>query len=69
MRIHDSITGTDGSYDRAVKNISLYCKNKSKLSSDTKLHDNKGKPGLFRRTSRIAKRLGADAVKFEHLIS
>lgn len=68
MRIHDSITGTDGSYDRAVKNIALYCKNKSKLSkviiSCTITKENldylEDLPG-------ITKSLGADAVKFEHL--
>jgi len=68
MQIHDLITGMNGSYDRAVKNIALYCKNKSNSSkailSCTITRENLD---YLDEIPGIAKNLGADAVKFEHL--
>lgn len=68
MQIHDLITGMKGSYDRAVKNIALYCKNKGNSSkailSCTITRENLD---YLEEIPGIAKNLGADAVKFEHL--
>lgn len=66
--IHDAITGVKGSYVKSTENISLFCKNKSKLNRVIlSCTINKTNIDSLEEIPLIAKRLGVDAVKFEHL--
>ncbi|MDP3041948.1 MAG: radical SAM protein [Candidatus Omnitrophota bacterium] len=66
--VHDAITGVKGSYSKSLENISLFCKNKSKRSRVIiSCTINKTNIDSLEEIPLIAKRLGVDAVKFEHL--
>lgn len=66
--IHDGITGIKGSYARTTENMHLFCKNRSKktrvILSCTVTKTN---ADSLENIPLLAKRLGFDAVKFEHL--
>lgn len=66
--IHDQITGINGSFKKAYENMHLFC-NKKKKSTRVILSCAITKDNIdyLEEIPIIAKRLGADAVKFEHL--
>jgi len=65
---HDAITGIKGSYARTTENINLFCKNKSKKTKVVlSCTATKANVDSLEDIPLIARRLGADAVKFEHL--
>jgi len=66
--VHEAITGVKGSYAKSIENISLACKNKSKRNKVVvSCTINKTNVDSLEEIPLIGKRLGVDAVKFEHL--
>lgn len=68
QKIQDAITGVEGSYDRVTENILSFCKSKRKTTKVIlSCSITKANLDYLEEVPPLAKRLGVDAVKFEHL--
>lgn len=66
--VHDAITGMKGSYAKIIENVSLLCRNRSrKTKIILSCALTKQNLDFLEELPLIAKKLGVEAVKFEHL--
>lgn len=66
--IHDGITGIKGSYAKTAENINLFCRNRNKKTKVIlSCTITKTNADSLENIPSIARRLGVDTVKFEHL--